>query len=85
MILLDDLKVDAQQALDELIDEGRLPFRLRARILRQEEDDFYVIYFHDSRIRSVSIRLSGDQSFKDLVRAAVLRKVSVIKNPSGED
>ena len=81
----DPLKDEAQQALDELLDEGALPFNLQARIVREETVDFYVIYFHDSRLRSVTVRQEQDQSFKELVRAAVLRKVSGLKNLSMED
>ena len=74
---LDPWKVEAQQALDELLKEGKLPFKLQARIVRQEGFPHnYVIYFHDSRCRSVTVHCDTVESFKELVRAAVLRKLA---------
>lgn len=76
----DPLKLEAQAALDELRQKGQLPFKLEARELASE-DSQYTIRFHDSRLRSVTVKCEAGQSFKEVVRAAVLDRVSRLGGP----
>ena len=72
----DPLKLEAQHALDELFKEGALPFKLQAcRISEERFTDSYVVYFHDSRLHSVTVSWKQDLSFGDLIRNAVLDRV----------
>lgn len=70
------LKPEAQAALDELMRERQLPFRLEAREMIPEEGSRYTIRFHDSRLHSVTVTCAEGQPFKEVVRAAVLERVS---------
>ena len=70
------LKLEAQAALDELTQEGRLPFPLEAREMTLEEGSRYTVSFHDSRLPSVTVACGEGQSFKNVVHAAVLDKAS---------
>ena len=66
---------EAQQAVDELLSEHLIPFELRAEIV-DAEDSEYTIRFFDSRLHSVTVLWEIGQSFKGLVRAAILDRVS---------
>jgi hypothetical protein len=76
----DPLKLEAQAALDELRQEGQLPFELEARTLVSEGSQ-YTIHFHDSRLRSITVTWEAGQSFKEIFRAAVLDRVSRLSGP----
>lgn len=78
---LDELKVAAQQALDELMQEQLLPFKLTAREVVADGAAEYTVRFYDSRIRSVTVTLVAEQSFKDLIRAATLARVRKMSGP----
>ena len=67
----DLLKLEAQAALDDLRNEGLLPFALEARILVAAGSQ-YSVYFYDSRFRSITVSYVAGQSFKEIVRAAIL-------------
>lgn len=71
---------EVQQVLDELRNEGLLPFALTVGKLTKEADE-YTIHFHDSRIRTANIPLIEGQSFRDRVRAAVLERVRRMSGP----
>jgi regulator of protease activity HflC (stomatin/prohibitin superfamily) len=77
----DTLRLEAQAALDELLKEGRLPFKLDARRIASEDSSQYTIRFHDSRLRSITVTWEAGQSFKEVVRAAVLDRVSRLTGP----
>ena len=73
--MLDNLKAEAQQALAELWSENLIPFELTARQVNSEDSEEYTVRFFDSRLHSVNVRWKVGQSFKDLVRVAVLARV----------
>ena len=77
----DPLRLEAQAALDELMKEGRLPFTLEARKIDADGSSRYTIRFHDSRLHSITVAWEAGQSFKDIVRAAVLDRVSRFTGP----
>jgi hypothetical protein len=77
---INPLRLEAQSALDELMQEGRRPFQLEARRLVSEGSQ-HTIYFHDSRLRSITMTYEPGQSFKEVVRAAVLDRVSRLTGP----
>jgi hypothetical protein len=66
------LRSEAQQALDELMNENALPFRLRANNVTMTDEGSYVVHFYDSRFRSITVSWTPGESFRDNVRAAVL-------------
>ena len=73
-------KLEAQQVLDEIWSEKLIPFALRVGKI-EETPDKYTIYFHDSRMHSVSFSLVVDHSFRDVFRSAVLVRVTEISGP----
>jgi hypothetical protein len=80
----DPLKLTAQDVLDELMEEHELPFKLEAHQVVTEGDAQYIIRFHDSRLHSITVNWNPDaaeQSFKEIVRAAVLDRVSRLSGP----
>ena len=72
---------EAQQAVDELLSERLLPFKLRAESVESEDSAEYTIRFFDSRLHSVTVLWQMGQSFKGLVRAAILDRVSRFRAP----
>jgi hypothetical protein len=68
------IEAEAQQVLNELWNENLLPFKLRAGKITKEAGE-YTLHFYDSRMRTVSIPMVEGQSFRDMVRAAVLTRV----------
>lgn len=74
------LEAEAQQVLDELWSETAIPFALNVGKLTKGMGE-YTIHFHDSRIRTAKVTLTKGQSFKDMVRAAVLARVAKISGP----
>ena len=81
---LDPLKLEAQQALDEMWLEKLVPFKLTVGKIVAEDSSEYTLHFFDSRLRSVSVSCSADQSFKDQVRAAVKKRVAKLSGPLGK-
>ena len=75
------LKLAAQQALDELMEEGLLPFALTVEKLTVISQIQYTIKFDDSRLNSMEVFwIEEDRSFKDVVRATVLDQVSSLSD-----
>jgi len=72
----DAMKLGAQQALDELFAESRIPFRLSARIVESIGMEEYIVRFHDSRLHSVDVSWQRNQTFKTVFRAAILDRVA---------
>lgn len=71
---------EVQQVLDELWNEKLLPFALTVGKLTKEPDG-YIIHFHDSRISTARVPSMEGFSFRDMVRAAVLRRVAKMSGP----
>ena|SRR5688572_19979681 len=80
-VVLQNHQAEAQLAIDELLSEHRLPFKLRANKVAFEDPAQYTVWFFDSRLHSVIVPWKAGQSFKEKVRAAVLDRVSRF-NPS---
>jgi hypothetical protein len=81
---LDPLKLEAQQALNELWKEQLVPFKLTIGKIIAENSSEYTLHFFDSRLRSVSVPWQAGQSFKDQVRAAVKERVARLSGPLGK-
>jgi hypothetical protein len=70
----EQLKLEAQEALDELWNEKRLPFKLTAYHVDPVEDvlNFYQINFFDSRLQPMIVEWKqAYEPFKSAVRTAV--------------
>jgi hypothetical protein len=74
------LEAEAQQVLDELWSEKRIPFALNVGQITKGSAE-YTIHFHDSRIRTASVPLTAGQSFREMVRCAVLDRVEKMSGP----
>jgi hypothetical protein len=74
------LEAEAQQVLDELWREKLVPFVLRVGKLTKASGE-YTIHFYDSRISTAVVPLLKNQSFRDMVRAAVLDRVTKLSGP----
>jgi len=74
------LEEEAQQVLDELLSEEALPFPLRVGKIAKGNGS-YTIHFYDSRIRTAKVDLTPGLSFRDMVRASVLDRVSRMSGP----
>jgi len=70
----EQIRLWVQEALDELLNEHLLPFKLTAYEVHGEGRD-YVVSFHDSRLHSIRFCWTDDRPFKQVVRAAVLESV----------
>ena len=77
------IETEAQQVLDELWSEGLIPIALNVGKITSAVDE-YTIHFYDSRIRTARIPLIAGHSFKDLVRSAVLARVTRMSGPLGK-
>jgi hypothetical protein len=74
------LEAEAQQVLDELLNEKLIPFALNVGKITKGIGE-YTIHFYDSRIHSARVSLTKGHSFKDLVRPAVLTRVQKMSGP----
>ena len=79
--MLEDQKVEAQQALDELFSQDLLPFKLVAHTLETVGSEEYIVRFRDSRLPSVDISWLQGKSFKDVFRATILDRVARLSGP----
>ena len=78
---VDNIKLTAQETLDELFTESLIPFKLSARAVEAIGLREYIVRFHDSRLRSVDVSWQEGLSFKEVVRAAVLDRVKRMRGP----
>jgi hypothetical protein len=78
---IEGMRLGAQQALVELFSKRLIPFKLSAHLVESIGHGEYIVRFHDSRLHSVDVSWRAGQSFKALVRAAVLDRVSRISVP----
>ena len=74
------LEAEAQQVLDELLEEKLIPFALNVGKITKASAE-YTIHFYDSRIHSARVPLTRGHSFRDLVRSAVLERVEKMSGP----
>ena len=75
------MKVGAQQTLDELFAERLIPFALSARVVDSLGLEEYIVRFHDARLHSIDVSCPEGHSFKEMVRVAVLDRVSRMDYP----
>jgi hypothetical protein len=61
--------------------ENKLPFKLEAYSVIANASSQYTIRFNDSRLHSIIVARGPNQSFKEVVRAAVLDKISRMTGP----
>ena len=66
---------EAQQVLTELWSEKLLPFQMNVGKITKSVG-YYTIHFYDSRICSARVVLTTSQSFREMIRDAVLARVS---------
>lgn len=68
----EQLELEAQEAIDELWKEGRLPFKLALHRVEGDLTHGYRVLFFDSRLPPVLANWNpAHGSFKDAVREAV--------------
>ena len=79
--VIEDMKLGAQETLDELFTHHLIPFELSARVVDSIGQEEYIVRFHDSRLRSVDVSWREGQSFREVFRGAVLDRVSRLKGP----
>ena len=77
------LEAQAQEVLDELWGKRLIPFKLNVGKLSGASDP-YIIHFHDSRIFTAHVPLNQGQSWKEMVRVAVLARVAILWGPFAE-
>jgi hypothetical protein len=79
---IQNLKLKAQVALDELFKEHLIPFALTAYKVNSEGLGEFEVPFCDSRLHSVRFGWTkGAASFEEAVRAAVLERTSRFSGP----
>ena len=71
----ENMKLRAQETLDELFVAHLIPFQLTAYKVNADGPGEYIVPFYDSRINSISVSWKDDESFKEAVRAAVLDRM----------
>jgi hypothetical protein len=76
-----NLKVKVQETLDELLSERLIPFALTAQRLSPDAFGGYTVPFYDSRLHSIRFSVKVGDSFKEVVRAAVLDRVKGLNGP----
>jgi len=76
-----EMKIRAQETLDELFVESLIPFQLSAQQVESLGMEEYIVRFHDSRLRSVDVSWKPGQTFKTIFRAAILSRVSRLSGP----
>ena len=82
----ENLHLRVQTILDNLIREHLIPFKLTAYGVNPDGPGKYSVPFHDSRIHSFEFSwIDGiGLSFKDIVRAAVLKRVAAMDRPPND-
>lgn len=78
---IEDMKLRAQETLDELFTDNLIPFALSARVVESIGNEEYIVRFHDSRLRSIDVSWHEGQSFDEVIRRAVLDRVSRLNGP----
>jgi hypothetical protein len=78
---IENIRLKAQDTLDELFTEHLIPFKLSARELESLGSGEYIIRFYDNRLSSMDISWAQGQSFKDVFRASVLDRIKRLGRP----
>ncbi len=74
------LEAETQEVLDDLWSQKLIPFPLTVGKITKAPGE-YTIDFYDSRIGAARLPLVEGQSFKDMLRAAVLARVAKLSGP----
>ena len=74
------MKLGAQQTLDELFEEGLIPFKLSAQLVESLGMEEYIIRFYDSRLYSVDVSWQQGEAFSAVFRAAILARFARFTN-----
>ncbi len=77
---IESMTGSVQETLDELFAERLIPFALSARVIDSLGLEEYIVRFQDAPLRSIDVSCSEGQSFTEMVRAAVLDRVSRMGN-----
>jgi hypothetical protein len=78
---IESMRVGAQQSLDELFAERLIPFPLSARVVESLGLEEYIVRFHDAPLHAVDVSCPDGRSFNEMVKAAVLDRVSRLGYP----
>jgi len=78
--MLEELKVEVQEVLNEMWAEKLIPFPLNAGMITEGIGE-YTIHFYDSRIYFAHVALTPDIPFRDAVRTAILERVRKVSGP----
>jgi hypothetical protein len=78
---LDELKVEAQSALDDLWAMNQIPFQLTAHRVESLGQGEYIVRFWDRRLDSLDVSWESNLSFKDAVSVAVFDRVARLPQP----
>jgi hypothetical protein len=74
-------KIVVQETLDELFSERLIPFELTAQKVSADGPGEYTVPFYDSRMHSISFSWKNGESFREIVRSAVLDRVKRLSGP----
>jgi hypothetical protein len=74
------IEAEVQLVLDELWNENQIPFALSVGKVTKDTTG-YTLHFHDARLRTAGVVLDKNNSFRDLVRTAVLARVAKMSGP----
>lgn len=77
---LQTLESEAQQVLDKLLAHKLVPFALSVGKITKGMGE-YTIHFYDSRMRTARVPLTDGHSWAEMVRSAVLERVSKLSGP----
>lgn len=78
----ENIRLRAQDTLDELLTESLIPFKLSACKVDSIGSQEYIVRFYDSRLHSIDISWCKTESFRDVFRASVLDRVKRLGVPS---
>jgi hypothetical protein len=78
----ENIRLRAQDTLDELYTESLIPFELSACKVDSIGNQEYIVRFYDSRLQSIDISWGQTESFSDVFRASVLDRVKRLGIPS---
>jgi hypothetical protein len=74
VVPIENLRLDAQEALDDLWAEHEIPFKTTAyEVLAGGHPGYYMVRIQDQRVPSLFIFWNGTESFKAAVRTVLER------------
>ena len=81
--MTEGIRTQVQTALDQLMSEHLIPFKLTAQRVTISEPGKYFVPFFDSRIHSFEFSWTeaNPSPFNEVVRAAILARVQIMDPP----